>query len=1218
MQELNDAFGISFQEALSTADAAVFRRFGKHLSTVEQIVLRGTWDQQTYEAMAEATAGYSDEYLKKDVGPKLWRKLTQALGESVGKRNVKAVLSRLTNGSNGASPAVEPTANSNGREMASPPLAVPPPGELRLDVSDFCGRTALVRELGRWITEQGRLMVLWGRLGVGKTLLAMKLREQVEAAFDTHIYLPLASPLAPEDFLDQLLRRLGIGDEGLQDWSQRLTCLMQALYHCRALILVDNAECLCHPSQLAGDYRPGYGRYRDLLHQLATILHRSCVIWISQEEPKEMRVLEGQKVRSHCLHGLTPADAITLLTRQSALKGDAADWTELVHRYDGIPLFLKDLTTTIEGLYEGRLEWFLGQPLLLTDRIRNLLQRQWHRLSPPEQEVMYWLALASAPVALEELQADLIGRNPSQLVALIESLQQRALCQRLETADASMALGLSPVVRVYVQQQFIQQVQAELLSHQLRLFHSHRLLQVTAADPIQARQRQEILIPLAEALREAWSDTLVDQIKSLQVLIHRQFQGQEGYSSGNLINLCHQLEIGLAGSDFSDLAIWHADLQTVSLFGSNFTGANFQASVFAKALGRELVLAFSPDNCHLATGDHEGQLLLWRVDDGSLDRVLVIQRESQATRALTFSPDGTTLAEGSADGRLWLWSLGNGYGADDLCSHTAAISALAFSGDGRYLASGDVTGCILIWELASGRSLQTLQGHQGAIQRLRFSNDGQWLVSSGEDHTAQCWQLTTGERRQGVQGRGIAQIKDVQFLDEVPEPSHPPSAIALGLEEHNLIVWDLSTGRPRWVVPSEADFTAVMALSGDGETVAHSRHNGSIELWAVAHQQRRYCLRDPNTLVTTLAFSQDGALLATAGDHRVNLWALSTGAGLRTLYCQRQPVNCFQVSSDGQWLTTGHRDQGIRLWQMATGQFAVQFQPGVSQARPVQVMTANRDWLASGGEDHAVRLWSIDRPDACQSWLDHDAPVTALSLSPQGRWLVSGGEDARLQVRSLDAQQPSYPLLGHTRAISALAISADDRWLASGSRDRTVRLWNLETASGVITLKGHHRRVQSLTFSPDGQHLLSGSPDGVVRLWQVDSGACLQVWMPPGGLLHGVLFDRQGAPLAITSDDAVLQLWLLPSATLYQRLTGHRQAIWQVSLSSDGHYLASASQDDEIRIWDLWLGSCQQTLRPDRPYEGMTLRDSQGLSEAERLMLRALGAVDSPNSPKGT
>jgi len=1215
MQELNDAFGISFQEALSTADAAVFRRFGKHLSTVEQIVLRGTWDQQTYEEMAVATAGYSDEYLKKDVGPKLWRKLTQALGESVGKRNVKAVLSRLSNGGSGATSSGEPVASLNGHGAASPPLALPNPGELRLDVSDFCGRTALVRELCHWMAEHGRLMVLWGRLGVGKTLLAMKLWEQVEALFDTHIYWPLSGPLSPEDFLEQVLRRLGIDDQGPQNWQQRLSCLMQALYHRRVLMVVDNAECLYHPGQLAGDYRPGYGRYRDLLHQLATILHHSCVIWISQEEPKEMRLLEGQRVRSHCLDGLTADDAMALLTRQSPLKGTAADWAELVHRYDGIPLCLKDLTTTIEGLYEGRLDWFLEQPLLLTHRIHDLLQHQWQRLSPPEQAVMYWLALAPGPVPLEELQADLIDCDSSQLVAVIESLQQRALCQRLEAADAPMALGLSPVVRAYGQQQFIQQVQAELRSQQLHLFHSHRLLQVTAAEPRQARQRQEILMPLAEALREAWADTLAAELKSLQRLIHEQFQGQDGYSSGNLINLCDQLDITLAGSDFSQLAIWQADLQTVSLFGSNFSGANFRGSVFAKALGRELVLAFSPDDYYLATGDHEGQLLLWRVDNGSLDRVLAIQREPQATRALCFSPDGSTLAEGSADGRLWLWSLGSGYGADDLWSHGAAVSALAFSRDGRYLASGDVSGCILIWELASGRALQTLQGHQGAIYRLRFSEQGQWLVSSGEDRIAQCWQLTTGERWQGVQGRGIAQIKDVQFLAEAPEPPHPPTAIALGLEEHNLIVWDLSTGRPRWVVPSEADFTAVMGLSQDGEMVAHSRHDGSIELWAVANPQQQCHLQDPQTLVTTLAFSHDGALLATAGDYRVNLWALSSGTKLRTLHCQRQPVMCCQVSSDGQWLMTGHRDQGIRLWQMASGQFMAQFHPGSGQPQSVQVMTANRDWLASGGEDHTVRLWSIDHPDHCRSWADHEAPITALSLSPQGQWLVSGDEDARLQVRSLDLEQPSYPLEGHTRAISALAISADERWLASGSRDRTVRLWNLETATSVLTLEGHHRRIQSLVFSPDGHHVLSGSPDGVVRLWQRDTGACLQVWMPPGDLLHGVFFDRQADPLAITSDDAILQLWSLPAMTLRQRLSGHRQAIWQVSLSSDGHYLASASQDDEIRIWDLWLGHCQQTLRPDRPYEGMTLRDSQGLSEAERLMLRALGAVE---SPKGT
>jgi hypothetical protein len=44
-------------------------------------------------------------------------------------------------------------------------------------------------------------------------------------------------------------------------------------------------------------------------------------------------------------------------------------------------------------------------------------------------------------------------------------------------------------------------------------------------------------------------------------------------------------------------------------------------------------------------------------------------------------------------------------------------------------------------------------------------------------------------------------------------------------------------------------------------------------------------------------------------------------------------------------------------------------------------------------------------------------------------------------------------------------------------------------------------------------------------------------------------------------------------------------------------------------VWDLATGLCQQTLRPDRPYEGVNIRGATGLSDTEERMLKSLGAI---------
>ena len=79
--------------ARQTADNLIFKHTGKHLSDIEIIILRGAWDNRTYEQIAEAE-GYTTNYLSKDVGGKLWCNLSTALGERVSKRNFKAALQR--------------------------------------------------------------------------------------------------------------------------------------------------------------------------------------------------------------------------------------------------------------------------------------------------------------------------------------------------------------------------------------------------------------------------------------------------------------------------------------------------------------------------------------------------------------------------------------------------------------------------------------------------------------------------------------------------------------------------------------------------------------------------------------------------------------------------------------------------------------------------------------------------------------------------------------------------------------------------------------------------------------------------------------------------------------------------------------------------------------------------------------------------------------------
>ncbi|NEO33544.1 MAG: hypothetical protein F6K36_24585 [Symploca sp. SIO3C6] len=102
-------------------DSAVFSKTGKHLSNIETMVLQGTWKGLKYPQIA-AENGYTIEYLKNDIGPKLWKRLSETFGEKIKKANVKVVLQRRLDSEEKIEVKTEAEINNRGSEKISSEL----------------------------------------------------------------------------------------------------------------------------------------------------------------------------------------------------------------------------------------------------------------------------------------------------------------------------------------------------------------------------------------------------------------------------------------------------------------------------------------------------------------------------------------------------------------------------------------------------------------------------------------------------------------------------------------------------------------------------------------------------------------------------------------------------------------------------------------------------------------------------------------------------------------------------------------------------------------------------------------------------------------------------------------------------------------------------------------------------------------------------------------
>ena len=84
---------MSLDEVLQHIDDLVFEKTDKHLDTLQRAILRGVFDGQKYANIAEeykCTTGHV-----KDEAYKLWRLLSEVLGQDLNKFNFRATVERL-------------------------------------------------------------------------------------------------------------------------------------------------------------------------------------------------------------------------------------------------------------------------------------------------------------------------------------------------------------------------------------------------------------------------------------------------------------------------------------------------------------------------------------------------------------------------------------------------------------------------------------------------------------------------------------------------------------------------------------------------------------------------------------------------------------------------------------------------------------------------------------------------------------------------------------------------------------------------------------------------------------------------------------------------------------------------------------------------------------------------------------------------------------------
>lgn len=452
---------MNLKEMLKLADDIVFAKTGQHLDDLQDAILRGTLQRDTYKEIAK-DFDCSESRLR-EIGSELWQILSEGLGEDVNKTNFRSTMERLQNSNilNFAQDVVvkgsfntcgegrhpPDISNSHNDEKSNPKQTKTSHQDLSEmpELGDFYSRTPELQTLTTWILQQNcRLITLTGICGIGKTSLAVQLVQQIKHEFEYAVWYTLDEFPTIDKFQSNLIQLFSNSEkQDLSATNQKRLPLIKHLQDHRCLIVLDDVHNLFCSGELAGKYKPESEEYRSLFKQIEKLSHPCCFLLIGWEQPREVTQVKNQNtsIRTLQLVGLDIAAAREILRDYGLAESDNTE--ALIHRYQGNPLWLKSVATLIQDLGGGVTELLPNDTILLPEDLKDVLQQQFDRLSELEKQVISLLAKESQPIDRTKLlENDTIGL--SDLVNALQSLSRRCLIEQ-----QANFYTISPVLRQY-------------------------------------------------------------------------------------------------------------------------------------------------------------------------------------------------------------------------------------------------------------------------------------------------------------------------------------------------------------------------------------------------------------------------------------------------------------------------------------------------------------------------------------------------------------------------------------------------------------------------------------------------------------------------------------------------------------------------------------------------------------------------------------------------
>lgn len=303
------------------------------------------------------------------------------------------------------------------------------------------------------------------------------------------------------------------------------------------------------------------------------------------------------------------------------------------------------------------------------------------------------------------------------------------------------------------------------------------------------------------------------------------------------------------------------------------------------------------------------------------------------------------------------------------------------------------------------------------------------------------------------------------------------------------------------------------AFSPNGKYVLVGDTDAPAKLWDIEQNRVIYSWQN-NTQVgttTSVAFSADGQVAATAEIDTVVLWEMANGKPMVRLSFPVR-IKAMALSKQGDYVLLALQDRTAVYFDVIENRVVQIFRhegspvnAPIDQLINTVAISPSGKYALTGGDDQMARLWSLTSGKQLRKW-KHDNNVDVVGFYPKGGYVLTGAGNDQTHFWNMKTGQKQYTL-------------------RTSAWPKTLPLPNFPSFKTTTS---------AFDFSPNNQYLVTGHPSQRICLWKVANGDNIDCWqvarrkqLRPGVVLQAVAFSPQGDAIYGESGNGIGQKWQL-------------------------------------------------------------------------------------------